>query len=548
MARSGLVKLASGVTVSAAVTTAVSLFVLIAPPSNNADLPAEIETKLTRNETSRTTHTKCECGDKKKNSHKHDSDPHAVDKRDLKQDSRTRCGCSHGLRCTCALKKEPHLDPVPETGLPPPPHATLPELPKKPQLTSTKSESTLTIFRDGHHKPAHKHNDMAHKCGLPYTIPRSHTIHATSDVARRSIDHLPLSQAAFMNEQQQQQQQPPPLPFATPQFPEQMSGPLGPQRRVKSEHGSPDSAPVLATEDVPTSMPPLDLSSFFPPAQPLEESTDRSAPAEPTTSVQQPMGKTPLDQLVTSVPPLDVSSYSSFPTTNTSPVNCMAFQDPYKESYFTSPEADLPLHSAGFSAPPVDWSSFPLYSSDVPAATSTQAPSYASFDYNSMATGLPAPSSSGDISEVEDFGPFSGIGHAGADLSDLHSGSEGSDMDNFRISSASSFIGLPQAQLLSSNHLDSINIDDFLKSANESTAALEHQLQANMGMDSKPLPSQEVYAMSEAEAFKPMTTPTSSLPMTTSATDSIWPAALFDPGATSMDDNGNNYYPPSWVQ
>lgn len=35
---------------------------------------------------SRTTHTKCECGDKKKNSHKHDSDPHAVDKRDLKRE------------------------------------------------------------------------------------------------------------------------------------------------------------------------------------------------------------------------------------------------------------------------------------------------------------------------------------------------------------------------------------------------------------------------------------------------------------------------------
>ncbi|EIT73377.1 copper fist DNA binding domain protein [Aspergillus flavus] len=477
---------------------------------------------------SRTTHTKCECGDKKKNSHKHDLDPHhANDKRDHKQDSRPRCGCTHGQRCTCALKKEPHLNTVPETGLPPPQHTILSEPPKKPQLTSTKSESTLTIFRDGHHKPAHKHNDMAHKCGLPYTIPRSHTIHSTSDVSRRSVDQMPLTQAALMNE-----------PFATQPFSEQQPT-HGPQRRVKSEHGSPESAPVVSTEDGPTTVPPLDLSSFFPQPQPMNKPTE----AEP---VSLSMGKTPLNPLMTSVPPLDVSSFSTFPTTTTSPVNTMAFQDPYKEQFFTSPDNDMTLGPTGFNAPPVDWSSFPLYSSDVPAATSTQAPSYASFDYNSMSHGLPAPSSSGDISEVEDFAPFSGFGNAGNDLQDLASGSEGSDLDHFRISSASSFIGLPQAQLLSSNQLDSINIDDFLKSANESTAALEHQLQANMGMEPKPLPSQDAYAISDAQTFKPMTTPTTSLSMTTSAADPMWPAALFDPAAASVDDN--NFYPPSWVQ
>lgn len=35
---------------------------------------------------SRTTHTKCECGDKKKTSHKNDLDPHSVEKRDLKRE------------------------------------------------------------------------------------------------------------------------------------------------------------------------------------------------------------------------------------------------------------------------------------------------------------------------------------------------------------------------------------------------------------------------------------------------------------------------------
>ncbi|KAL4895237.1 hypothetical protein BDV59DRAFT_161931 [Aspergillus ambiguus] len=424
----------------------------------------------------------------------------------------------HGQRCTCALKKESHLDTVPETGLPPPPHPVLSEPPKKPQLTSTKSESTLTIFRDGHHKPAHKHNDMAHKCGLPYTIPRSHTIHATSDTARRSVDHLPLTQAALVSDA-----------FSTQQLPGQQPA-YNPQRRVKSEHGSPDAAPVPPSDDVPTSVPPLDLSAFFPQALPSLEK-----PNENPGSVS--MEKTPLNQLVTNVPPLDVNY--SFPTTTTSPVNCMAVQDPYQEPFFTSSDGELPLNSATFSAPPVDWSSFPLYSSDVPAATSTQAPSYASFDYNAMGPGIAAPSSSGDLSEVEDYAPLSALPN---DLHDLHSGSEGSDIDHYRISSASSFIGLPQAQLLSSNHLESINIDDFLKSANESTAALEHQLQANVGMDPKPLPSQEAYSMPDAQ----MTSATTSLPMTTSATDPVWPTTLFDPNAP-MDDN-NNYFASPWTQ
>ncbi|KAF9889403.1 hypothetical protein FE257_007304 [Aspergillus nanangensis] len=477
---------------------------------------------------SRTTHTKCDCGDKKKNSHKHDSDPHAVDKRDLKRehvgDEDSRCGCLHGQRCTCALKKETHLDPVPETGLPPPPHAILSEPPKKPQLTSTKSDSTLMIFRDGHHKPAHKHNDMAHKCGLPYTIPRSHTIHGTCDVARRSVDHLPLTQAALMSET-----------FSNPRLPGQQHGHPS-QRRVKSEHGSPEAVPTMSADHIPSTVPPLDLSSFFPHASTMDKTND----ADPASIS---MGETPLNPLMTSMP-LDVTSYSNFQTTTASPVNCMAAQDPFNESFFHTSEGDVPLNPAPFSAPPVDWSSFPLYT-DAPAATSTQAPSYASFDYNANNTipGFAAPSSSGDISEVEDYAPLSALPN---DLHDLHSGSEGSDIDHFRISSASSFIGLPQTQLLSSNHLESINIDDFLKTANESTAALEHQLQANMGMDSKALPPQETYPMPDSQGFKPMTTEDQSLPMTTTAPNPAWPAAMFEPGVP-MDDNGDSFL-SRWAQ
>ncbi|CAG8270646.1 unnamed protein product [Penicillium salamii] len=464
---------------------------------------------------SRTTHTKCDCGDKKKKDDCHITDIH------------NRCGCCHGQRCTCALKKEHHLDTVPETGLPfPPPLPS--ETPRKPPLTSTKSESTLTIFRDGHHKPVHKHNDMAHKCGLPYTIPRSHTIHHSHDLPRRSVDHLPLSQSAFIKE---------PLALSEHPHPQQLS-----------QKGSPNSAPVSGVEeDVKPA--PLDqsyLDQFVTPAR-RPSSLDRSMDGQVNpTSAPTNMDKYPLEHIVTSVPPLDVSSFASFPTTSTnSPATCMAFQEPYQECYFTSPDSDMPLGSAGIGAPSVDWSSFPLYS-DVPASTSTQAPSYASFDYNGYPSGLPPPSSSGEISEADEFGPLPGLGHHGNDMHDLHSVSEASDMDHLRASSASSLVGLPQARLLSSNDLDSINIDDFLKSANESTAALEHQLQASIGMETKPVPAHDVYSMSHMPEYKPMTSgPMTSIP---SPPDSvpIWTGSIYDAGSTPPMDE--NFFQQSWAQ
>lgn len=472
---------------------------------------------------SRTTHTKCECGDKKKTSHKNDLDPHSAEKLDLKQDSHSRCGCIHGQRCTCALKKEPHLDTVPETSVPLP-VAPLSEPPRKPQLTSTKSESTLTVFRDGHHKPAHKHNDMAHKCGLPYTIPRSHTIHGPPDAARRSVDHLPLTQQSVMSETIAGQPQERPRSI------------YGFHRRVKSEHGSPENEPVAPSGDVPTSVPPLDLSSLFSHSQPMEEPNGGGVPAP----IPMSMPKSSLDPIDTSGIPYSLQ-FSTFPTTTASPVSALQCQEPF----FTSPDNDLTFCSAGLNAPPVDWSGVPL-SSAMPT-TSTQPPSYASFDYSSMGQGIPPPSSSGDISELEEFAPLPTLGGAGNDPHDLNSVSEGSDIDHFRISSASSFVSLSQAQMLSSTNLESINIDDFLKSANESTAVLEQQLQVSMGMEPKGPPAQGVYAMPDEQIFdKSMASPDPTLPMTAAAPEPLWSSTLFDPNSTPMDDN--NFFAPPWVQ
>jgi hypothetical protein len=130
-------------------------------------------------------------------------------------------------------------------------------------------------------------------------------------------------------------------------------------------------------------------------------------------------------------------------------------------------------------------------------------------------------------------------------MHDLHSVSEASDMEQLRVSSASSLVGLPQARLLSSNDLDSINIDDFLNSTNESTAALEHQLQASMSMEPKPVPAQDIYTMSQIPLYKPMTSaPITSAPSPDSVP--IWPGGLFDAGSTPPIDD--NFFQQTWAQ
>lgn len=436
--------------------------------------------------------------DKKKDHHGVDGTPVGGE-----QNGEAKCRCMHGQRCTCALKKD-HLDPVPETGLPPPPHAPVTDL-RKPRLTSTKSEGTLTIFRDGHHKPAHKHNDMAHKCGLPYTIPRSHTIHGTSELAQRSADYLPLAldnsaiDASY---------------FSYP--PDFDSVPS--RRRVKSEHGSPELV-VMPFPDQNSQVPPLDLTSL--------SSLDPGMTAEP------------LNQFMTAD----------------------QFQEgPFGDGLFASPDTEYPVVAGTFNAPAVDWSSFPLPSAEVSTSVS-QAPSYASFDLNNVSNpsypGLTG-SSSGEASEIDDFGTKPSMGGSGQDIYDLHSLSDGSDIDQYRISSASSFAGLPQAQLLSSKNLESIDIDEYLRSANASTAALEQQLQASMATETKAISaSPQGYAIPHSPSSYPSTTSTQTVSIDASQpsmSDMLWAASLFDTSVPSAMPSAisaaaeDPFVPPPWAE
>ncbi|KAL8846547.1 MAG: hypothetical protein Q9221_008377 [Calogaya cf. arnoldii] len=209
----------------------------------------------------RASHVKCECGEKP-HSKEECLDAGLLSAKDRAKvdeieaslsvgitDGKTCC-CTHGSRCTCALKKE-YLGSVPETGLPKPSSTSLAA--RKPRLQSTNSDTSLTHFANGHHKPVHKHNDSHNKLGTPYTIPIPHSISGNQDVGRKSTDSLPLSKTFEYN------------PSA---FHDSFRSAQQEVRQVKSEHGSPKPKAFPRFSGLDGPLPPLDLDypSYLDPA------------------------------------------------------------------------------------------------------------------------------------------------------------------------------------------------------------------------------------------------------------------------------------------
>lgn len=368
---------------------------------------------------SRSAHVRCDCGGEK--AHTKGACTHEGG------DSQTdNCCCSHGARCSCALKKE-HLDPVPESDSD---EASLSSSTqgnegRRPRALTAQSEGGLTVFSNGHHKPGHKHNNMAHKCGLPYVVPRAHSIHgpSPSGLANRSVDNLPHTSTidALHSESHMK---------------DSMVSAQQEQRMVKSEHGSPLTNPTSNLEQLNGLLPPLDLSSI---------------PGEYNF--------------------LSVDNYSAIP------------------------DHEQPLFSAGLSAASIDWSHYDGldFNNDNFAASSySQAPSFNGFDFSSIdQPALTTTSTSGEISEVEDFGPVSDNGAGRPTLlnnqygSDFDNSDFGGDVDGYRLSTASSYIGMPQAQMLASSNVEALDMDAFLKGVATSNGYSNHGLQTNFGEDGK---------------------------------------------------------------
>jgi hypothetical protein len=202
------------------------------------------------------------------------------------------------------------------------------------------------------------------------------------------------------------------------------------------------------------------------------------------------------------IPPLDPNAYSYSPFGSASPLTQppnqaeTRFPDPFPDNYFVTYEMakdwEPPTHSAGLSesGPEVDWSQYPLandsgndYDGNTNGVAPSQPPSYASFDHFSHLS-YPGPtSSSGEISEVEDYVPGNNsetIPTQSQDaLDDFSSigGDDGRAMDSYRLSSSSSYIGIPQASLLANTTTEDLDIDDYLKQAEAQTREMALQNQ-----------------------------------------------------------------------
>ncbi|OJD14172.1 hypothetical protein AJ78_05459 [Emergomyces pasteurianus Ep9510] len=339
----------------------------------------------------RTTHTKCDCGEK----------PHtkaecpSKEPGDNQAGNRKLCCCSHGTRCTCAAKRDSNLETVPELG--PPRSGAASQLSQsRPHVAAINADDVLPGFSPRYSK---NRTSDASKRGVPYAIPRSNTVHVSSGLARRSADHLPLPEADVGQNETL--------------VVDSITNAPHPVRRVRSEHGSPANTPFPGIENMSHGIPHLDISlapfDSNNPASGLFDSQDQN-----------------IDQ-------------------------------------FYSPETEAFPETPNFNVPPVDWSTFGLsYSPNDLHAAFSQPPSYASFDNNNFSHSNLAHSSSGELSEVEDFAFAAGMGMANPDKFDVHSISDGSENGMYRLSS-SSHVDFSQSQLLSSNDLESVDIDAFLK-------------------------------------------------------------------------------------
>lgn len=429
----------------------------------------------------RAQHVKCDCGEKP---HTKEDCPH--DKNDVKKGiaqptrretllivfagDHTSCCCAHGARCTCSLKKEHCLDPVPEDV---PPAMLETRIAKErcvpSRLSSTSSmESKTTVFINGHHKPVHKANDIHNWVGAPYKIPaRSHTLHEQGDFAQHSSDSLPLTKDLMGGL--------PNLPYHG-----SVTSAPHPVRRVKSEHGSPtiNALPLPSDNDIPPiSIPPYDPNAY---------SYSPFSTGSPGISSA---GSNPWD--------------GRFPE---------RFPDNYFVTYEMANEMQTPVSSVGPAADPaeIDWSTYNLPSALGNSAAGyrlsnggvipSQPPSYASFDGFSHLSHPALTSSSGEISEVEDFVPVaepailqSNSQDALNDFSGID-GDEPTDLETFRLSTGSSYVNMPQANFPPSASLDAPEVGEYVKNAEENTreVALHNQMMQRQQQRQQPEPSQIV--------------------------------------------------------
>jgi hypothetical protein len=174
------------------------------------------------------------------------------------------------------------------------------------------------------------------------------------------------------------------------------------------------------------------------------------------------------DQLNGLLPPLDFSNITG---------DCNFMQS--LDGFSSIPDHEQPIFSAGLSSASIDWSHYDgldFNNENFAASSYSQPPSFTGFDFSSIdQPALTTTSTSGEISEVEDFALGDNTGPRPTLLnnqygSDFDNSDFGGDIDGYRLSAASSYIGLPQAQMLASGNVEDLDVDAFLKGVTTSTS------------------------------------------------------------------------------
>ncbi|CEI60556.1 hypothetical protein FVEN_g9960 [Fusarium venenatum] len=299
------------------------------------------------------------------------------------------CCCNHGGHCSCSHKNEPALDTVPE---------------------SDSERESLTMSITGRPKP-------------PGRRRRANTVH--SDGVLTFDQHGNHKPAHRTNRASQK---------------------CGPYQlnRVNSAH----STTSLGADSM------LQKSSREPPSSRARAATNRERRVKSETTSPLMSGASSFQNLNANLPPLDLSGIEYPPYMANSTFDLFG-------SGFNS-ETDAPMYSAGLSAASVDWSHYDL--SEMKGESFTPS-SYSQagtqsfnglFDFGSGSEHLPhlanTTSTSGEVSEVEDFLP-------GGD--DDYNGLDG--LGGF--SRTDSFIRQSGSVMANSADLTTIDYDSFYKGA-----------------------------------------------------------------------------------
>lgn len=303
-------------------------------------------------------------------------------------------------------------------------------------------ESKATVFNNGHHKPVHKFNDAHNQLGAPYRIPsKAHPLQGHRELAQRSVDNLPLTNR-------------PARPHHESPLHNAMTA-ISQPRMVKSEHNSPHLGPVnLQSDDM---NPDFAIPAFDPNAYSYSPFSSNNSPAPQA----QPSSDVPLPE--------------RFP-----------------DSWFMTYE-----QAHDYEPPPVDWSQYNFDSHENLAANlnkggfgaASQPQSFTSFDQFGRLN--PGMVSSGDVSEVDDFS----TNRPSVPRSTSHDASRDSPVgddtsDRYRLSSASSYMGTPHGNVLASENMGSLDIDEYLRQAEAETKKMKLQNQ-QFPVQQRP-PSQQI--------------------------------------------------------